>query len=105
MWLKLSGPKHRSELDMEENSPCVWLSFLSSLILTGVIRCVSQAGIFSAGLNVMIFIRTCPHSLDTSLTASDIIVLDTELCLHMTKEKRVGHHAACCLFPSCKEFL
>lgn len=99
MWLKLRGPERWSELDVEKNSPCVWLWFLSSLILTVVIRCVSQAGIFSASLNVMIFIRTCPRLLDMSLTVSDITVLDTELCLHMTKGKRVGHqHCSLCVW-------
>lgn len=85
--LNREGPKHWSELDVEKNRRCVWVRFLSSLIFTVVMCCVSQAGIFSDGFNVMIFIRTCPRLLDLSLSVSDIIVLDTKLCLHMTKEE------------------
>ena len=36
MWLQLRGPERRSALDVEKNSPCVWLWFLSSLILSTV---------------------------------------------------------------------
>lgn len=66
MRLTLKEPKHWSILNVEKSIPCVWVWFLSSLILTVVIQCVSQAGIFSAGLNVMIFIKTCPRLLDVS---------------------------------------
>lgn len=66
MRLTLTRPKHWNELDVEKNGPCVWVWFLSSLILTVAAQCVSQAGIFSAGLNVMIFIRTCPRLLYVS---------------------------------------
>lgn len=42
-------PKHWTTLNVgEKNSPCVWVWFPSSLILTVAIQCVSQAGIFSA---------------------------------------------------------
>lgn len=64
-WL-WQGPKHWNELDVEKNGPGVWVWFLSSLILTVAVQCVSQAGILSAGLNVMIFIRTCPRLLYVS---------------------------------------
>lgn len=50
----------------EKKRSVVWVWFLSSLIFTAVIQFVSQTGIFSASLNVMIFMRTCPHLLYVS---------------------------------------
>lgn len=90
MWFELRGPETRSaDVDLEENSSC--LAPISQLINLQRIHWVCHRGwhIFSQlECNVMIFIRTRPHLLRFSLPASDIIVPDTELCLHMTQRKR-----------------
>lgn len=94
MWLSLRGPKHWTW--KKKLRPCVWVWFLSSLILTVVIQYISQAGTFSASLNVMIFIRTCPRLLGVSYRIWHHCPR-YQLCLHMTKRNRVGHRY-CSLF-------